>query len=387
MTVKPPAQTTTYRDRQQKRAEEIVSKPGQMYKLHDNRYIIRSQSTSSKVYEVVRKHFGWKCECPAYKYRGKHCKHIRAILIEYGKNIPDLIPEPVIIEQIDTRQCKYCGLYDIHKDGVRHLKKGDTQQYECNTCGKRFVQNLGFEGKQATPNDICVAVEMLFAGLSARRTAGVMKSMKVKTSSSSVARWGDEYAALMEQYVDTIQPYVGELWRTDEVYLQIRGNRKYLFAMIDADTRFWIASMVAANKGTDDVKPLYEQARRIAGKVPDTLVSDGASNFAEAHRKLYAAKNHLHKESTHVRHIHVDGDPNNNQMGSFNSHSIRAREKVTRGIKKEDSGIISGMRTYHNHMRPHMSLPNNMTPGEAAGIHVQGHNKIQTLIQAASKSK
>lgn len=177
------------------------------------------------------------------------------------------------------------------------------------------------------------------------------------------------------------------MWRTDEVYLQIRGNRKYLFAMIDADTRFWIASMVATNKVTDDVKPLYEQARDIAGKVPDTLVSDGAKNFAEAHRKLYAAKNFTHKNSVHVRHIPVDGDPNNNQMESFNSHSIWAREKVTRGIKKDDSGIISGMRLYHNHVRPHMSLPNNMTSGEAAGIHVQGHNKIRTLVQAAARDK
>lgn len=247
------------------------------------------------------------------------------------------------------------------------------------------MQNLGFEGKSATPDQISIAVEMLFAGLSTRKTAGIMKSMKVKTSPQSVIRWADEYTALMEQYVDAMQPYVGELWRTDEVYLQIRGNRKYLFAMLDADTRFWIASMIAANKGTDDVKLLYEQARKIVGKVPGTLVSDGAANFARAHHKLYEAKSNDDKKPIHVSHVHLDGDPNNNQMESFNSHSIRAREKVTRRIKKDDSGIISGMRLYHNHVRLHMSLPNNMTLGEAAGIHVQGHNKIRTLVQAAKK--
>ena len=48
--------------------------------------------------------------------------------------------------------------------------------------------------------------------------------------------------------------------------------------------------------------------------------------------------------------------------------------------------IWTGLRLYHNFVRPHQSLPDQMTPGEAAGITIEGNNKIQTLIQAAAKS-
>ena len=119
--------------------------------------------------------------------------------------------------------------------------------------------------------------------------------------------------------------------------------------------------------------------------MPEQLVSDGAANFAEAHREQYAAKNFLHKESDHVRHIHMAGDMNNNPMESFNGNTVRLREETARGLKKEDSPILSGLRVYHNFVRPHLAL-DGRTPAEAAGILVEGENWIRTIIQAAAKS-
>ena len=93
---------------------------------------------------------------------------------------------------------------------------------------------------------------------------------------------------------------------------------------------------------------------------------DGAANFGHAHKKQYAAKNFLHKDSEHVKHIHMAGDTNNNQMESFNGNTVRHREKVVRGLKTDDSAILAGLRIYHNHVRPHQGLPDGQTPGEAA---------------------
>lgn len=83
----------------------------------------------------------------------------------------------------------------------------------------------------------------------------------------------------MAEHMDQLVPQVGEKWRTDEVYMNMRGNRRYLFAMLDNDTRYWLAKMVAEHKGTSDAKRLFEEARDIGGKVPTWLVSDGADNF------------------------------------------------------------------------------------------------------------
>jgi hypothetical protein len=62
---------------------------------------------------------------------------------------------------------------------------------------------------------------------------------------------------------------------------------------------------------------------------------------------------------------------------------IRDREKVFRGLKKKDTPVITGIKLYHNYIRPHMAL-NNETPADRAGIIVKGDDKWRTLIENAS---
>jgi len=49
----------------------------------------------------------------------------------------------------------------------------------------------------------------------------------------------------MQKYLDKITPQVSDTWATDELFLKIKGNMKYLYAMMDEQTRFWIAKEVA----------------------------------------------------------------------------------------------------------------------------------------------
>ena len=148
--------------------------------------------------------------------------------------------------------------------------------------------------------------------MSTRKTATFLRKMNVKVSHVTVYKWATQYGELMAAYADTIAPRVGEQWRTDEVYVSVKGNQRYLFAMLDTETRYWIAKMVSENKGTDDVKPMFEKARNITGKVPHTLVSDKAANFHEAWRATYAPKNYTHKPTIHINQVEFDGIHHNN---------------------------------------------------------------------------
>ena len=65
---------------------------------------------------------------------------------------------------------------------------------------------------------------------------------------------------------------------------------------------------------------------------------------------------------------------------------FRDREKVMRGVKKEDSVIFDGYQLYHNYIRGHMSL-NGKTPAEAFGVEVKGQDKWKTLIQNANRGQ
>jgi len=127
----------------------------------------------------------------------------------------------------------------------------------------------------------------------------------------------------MEKYLDKITPQVGNAWRTDELYVKVRGNMKYLFALMDDETRFWIAQQVAEHKGTSDVRPLFKEGKRIAGKNPNTLISDGARNFADAFSEFYTNSK---PRATHIREISLGGQRHNNKMERLNGE-LRDRER------------------------------------------------------------
>ena len=367
----------------QQRGQLIANMKNQIHRIDDTHYKVNSQS-SDKQYHIISTEGGYTCSCPDHRYRHVCCKHIHAV--EISRKMREVVQKSVVIKQIDLERCKFCNSDNIVKHGIKKLKRGNTQRFKCMDCKKHFIHNLGFEGKHATPEQITMAVDLVFSGLSTRKTAFTLKGMNVKVTHQTVLNWTTEYSRLMDKFMDTIQPQVGEKWRTDELYLKIKGERKYLFAMLDSETRFWLAKMVAEHKGNDDVEPMFKEAKQVAGKIPTTLISDKAANFHHAWKRQYKAKNFLHKDTEHIHDVAFDGIHHNNQMESFNGATLRHREKVTRGLKKDDSALIAGLRLYHNHVRPHLGLENNKTPGEAAGIHIQGNNKWLTLIQVAIKS-
>ena len=129
----------------------------------------------------------------------------------------------------------------------------------------------------------------------------------------------------MEKYLEKIKPNASNVWRTDELYLKVKGNNKYLFALMDDETRFWIAQQVADKKNSSDIRPFFQQGKEITGKRPNVLISDGAPNFQTAYRKeFFTIRN---PRTKHIRQIRFEGKVHNNKMERLNGE-IRDREKT-----------------------------------------------------------
>jgi transposase-like protein len=203
----------------------------------------------------------------------------------------------------------------------------------------------------------------------------------VEVSPRTILRWIDKYTALMEKYLAKIQPQVSNTWRADEMFLKMKGDLKYLYALMDDQTRFWIAQEVASTKYTADVRPLLKLGQVVAGKKPKAFITDGAQNFHDAYMREWWTQN-KEMRTEHIRHIRLAGDHNNNKMERMNGE-LRQREKVMRSLKRPDTPILSGYQIYHNYIRPHEAL-GGKTPAEKAGIKVEGKNKWRTIIQNAA---
>ena len=249
-------------------------------------------------------------------------------------------------------------------------------------CGYWFTVNLGFERMRATPQAITSAMQLYFTGESFRNVQKFLRLQGMNVSHVSVYSWIRKYVGLMQSYLERLTPQLGETWRTDEMFVKIKGDMKYLFAMMDDDTRFWIAQQVADHKGISDIRPMFKEAQERAGKKPKVLISDGAPNFASATTKEWWTQR---KEGrvVHVADIRLGGEVHNNRMERMNGE-VRDREKVMRGLKKMDSPAFRGYQIYHNYLRPHEGL-NGETPAERAGIRIEGQNPWQTIIQNAAK--
>lgn len=360
--------------------KNIAENPDQIKRIDENLYHVRSQSRKNESwYEVVSTESGFMCNCPDSHWRKIKCKHIWGV--EFSLEIRKQVSQSIVINKVETNNCKFCRSASIIKKGIRKNKTYNLQVYKCQTCNKRFSINLGFEKMKASPQIITSAMQLYFTGESLRNVQKFIELQGVTITHKTVWNWIRKYTKLMESYLEKMTPQLSGTWRADEMFVKVKGNIKYLYALMDDETRFWIAKQVSDKKFTANVQPMFKEGVRVAGKRPAVLITDGAYNFGAAHKKEFWTLKH--PQSIHIRHIHIKGDMNNNKMERLNNE-IRDREKVMRGLKREDSPIITGYQIYHNYVRPHMAL-DGKTPSEKSGIMIEGNNKWITLIQNASK--
>lgn len=362
------------------RGKAIAEKDGQIKRIDDNSYKVKSQSVD-KWYNIQSSEIGWRCNCPDHESRGVKCKHIFAVEISF--NIRQEVRKNVTIQPIILSDCIYCHSTNLKKNGIRHNASGDIQRFECLDCHRTFSINIGFERMKHNPKAITTAMQLYFSGESLRNTEKSLRFLGIEVSHQTVSNWIEKYTLLMKQYVDKLKPNVGDTWRADEVFVKFSGDMKYLFALMDDETRYWIAQEVADTKYKHDAQSLFHEGKEITGKRPNVLITDGLRAYHDAfNREFYQNSS---PRSKHINAIKLNGDMNNNKMERINGE-VRDREKVMRGLKKTDTPILKGYQIYHNFIRTHEGLEGR-TPAEACGIMVEGENKWITLIQNASQSE
>ncbi len=359
------------------RGKAIAENEGSVKRIDEYSYRVRSQSGNGW-YDLYSVEGGWYCSCPDQVFRDTKCKHVYAV--QFSLALRNRVSGQVIIAPLSIQACLRCRSERLVKHGVRHNDSGVLQRFTCHDCQYRFTVNLGFEKMKATPKAITGAMQLYFTGESLRNVQRFLALQGLKVSHVAVYKWIRKYVGLMEKYLEQLKPQVSDTWRADELWLKFSGNMKYLFAVMDDETRFWIAQEVAGGKEIYDARRLFQKARELVGKRPATLITDGLPAYQDAYRKEFWTQKNPRTE--HIRHITIKGDKNNNKMERMNGE-VRDREKIMRGLKIPETPILPGYQIFHNYVRPHEALEGK-TPAEASGIQVQGENKWLTLIQNAS---
>ncbi|MFI5450175.1 MAG: DDE-type integrase/transposase/recombinase [Candidatus Bathyarchaeia archaeon] len=307
------------------RGRTIAETPDQVKRLSDHSYHVRSQ-TGEGVYRVVSKKFKWSCECPDYEYRAVECKHIWAVRFSLALRKEVEAAQVQVIEPVrDIDACIFCHATEIVRDGLRNNKHGQIQKWNCKVCGRYFTVNQGFERMKHTPQIVTTAMQLYFGGQSLRTTANSLRLLGVNVTHKTVFMWIKKYTALMEKYLDRITPQVSDTWRADEIYVKMKGNANWLFALMDDETRFWLAREVASSKERHDAHNLLRNGARTAGKKPKLFITDGLAAYHDAYQREFWTQD---RQTEHIQHISFasSGYHNNNAIERFNGE-LRDQKK------------------------------------------------------------
>jgi len=306
------------------RANQMMESGSNVSQFASDRFSVRSQTNPDKSYTITKTDNGLVCECPDHKTRKADCKHIKIVLQVIMKNKCYQDNTFRIMERAKLQLCKFCDSGRITKKGTRKTKDGNTQIFKCLDCQKRFSTNFGFEKMRYDENVITGALQMYYSGMSTRDISNHYEMMGIQVSDVAVYKWICKYSTMASKYLNEIVPRVGNWVRADEVWVKVAGEQKYLFASMDDDTRYWLASDLADTKFQHNADKLLELTKKTIGKTPRHFITDGLPAYKKSSKKVFG------KKTNHMRHIHIQKDMNNNR---WKGSTVRS------GTEKRCSGV------------------------------------------------
>jgi putative transposase len=325
-------------------------------------------------YEVETVHEGGKVIQKHIRYIGRH----GTVSTSSGRYLPS---HPTLdITQGSSRQtinkskviCKFCGSSHTRKFG---FSKG-IQAYYCNDCQRKFIGTDALAHGRVSPSFIADALVDYYGGLSfheiehkidERTSAGI--------SHTAVIKWVNKYTNKAIQGTKDLHPKVGNTWIADETYIKTdiktRDPKGVVFwDIIDADTRFLLASRITTTRSTQDAKQLMELAAKRADKTPRVVITDKLAAYIDGIELAFGSDT-KHRQGSP---FNIEVEHNTSLIERFHN-TLKDRTKVMRDLRDRHTlkRFTDGYLVHYNFFRQNMAL-DNKTPAEVAGIEYEHHN-------------
>jgi putative transposase len=358
----------------------IVARGDQIQAVSPTEYVVCSQSRLGVKYKVTVSRDRWECECQFFRETKIACIHIFAVRFREG------------FKSVATQRvgeiCARCGSGLVTHFGKRHNRSGTISRYACKACGYRFTGRDGFQRRRADPEKIALALDLYFRGMSVRKVAEHFAQVhNLKVNHVTVYRWVAHYSKLAAEWMDRQGARTGERWHIDETVVNVNGEPRYLWNIMDADTRFLMATHVSQGRGLADTRVPIKKAKAVTPDRPMEVFSDGMNSYPYAIRRELAYRVGDRVISPHRRVPSIRAPKSNNLVERLHG-TEKERVKVMRGFDndKGTAALMEGFRAHYNLVRDHQALKT--TPGVAAGFTpLSGFRWHELLKRAAPEPK
>lgn len=248
---------------------------------------------------------------------------------------------------------------DIIKYGTRNGK----QVYKCKPCNVKFTEGGALPRRRIPPDQVGAAIGMFYDGLSYRDVQRRMQAQYGFTpSTATLYEWVRDYSRRGREFVDSFKAETGNKWVADEMMVKVDGHNVWLWNVMDADSRYLLATHISKTRTTRDAETLFRKAKSRAAHPPTTIVTDGLKSYQDGIERVFGGDT-KHVVSQGIRH------EINNNMSERLQGTIRERTKVMRGMETERTAklLIDGFRLHYNHIKPHSGIGNE-TPASKVGF-------------------
>jgi putative transposase len=339
----------------------IVARGDQIETVSATEWIVHSQSKLGEKYLVTVVRDRWECTCEFYQTSGRiACIHVYAIRFRDGLKTGAL-PE---VEGL----CSRCQSGDVVRQGIRRNRSGAVCRFKCNSCGYRFTSKDGFQRRRVDARQIALALDLYFRGMSVRKIAEHFGQVYgTKVSHVTVYRWVVYFSHLAAEWMDRQGARTGERWHIDETVVSVNGQAKYVWNILDGESRFLLATHVSTGRGMDDTRAPIRRAKTVTPDRPMEVFTDGMNAYPRAVRKELAYRVGDRVISPHHRVPSIRAPESNNKIERLHG-SEKERIKVMRGFDTDrgTAALMEGFRTHYNMVRIHQTL--GTTPAVAAGF-------------------
>lgn len=360
----------------------LLAKGNGVRQIDGSNFLVCSESDSNRMYRVKWRRNRWTCSCVDYAKNRHKCKHIHAAC--YYLALRDI--------QLGTRElsdaspcCPKCNSAEfIIKRGKRYNRCSPVQRYYCKRCGIKFSVRTAFEGIKSKVSAVIAALDLYYRGLSLRQIAQHLESTQsIRVTHGTIYNWIKKYVELVERYVKTLHVGASERWHADETIVKVRGRHLLLWALLDSETRFLIATHVSQSRGAADARATIKKGLERSKNKPLEFVTDGLQSYGKAlEREREAGElNHL---------IHLQGplsEALNNKMERFFG-SVKARVKpMCRFNSKEGvERFANGYAIFYNFIKSHKAL-NGKTPAQAIELMSNKSNWLDLILKAKKSAR
>jgi putative transposase len=267
-------------------------------------------------------------------------------------------------------KCKFCGSPNVIRYG--HYK--GLQRWWCKDCHRKFASNNALPNMRTPHDQVASALSMFYEGMSLNAIRRHLNQMhNYYPSDSSVYEWITKFSKKAIENATEYKPKVGDVWVADETVLKIGGKNIWFWDIIDAKTRFLLASHLSVKRNISDAQMLMKKAQIRAGKIPQIILTDKLNAYLEGVERTFGG------DTKHIASKGFRKPLNTNLIERFHS-TLKQRTKVMRGLKDIESAklIMRAWLVHYNFFRPHEGI-DNFTPSQKAGIISKQRNWLDVV--------